>query len=161
MRVADQLVVLQFEGSDLRVTPEHPVWVVDLGWVPARDIVPGDKLLNPDGEFVTVHGTCAETETTLVGNLSVSGSHTFYAGRAAVLVHNSCVHNGIRFKMVGEGRLRRLFGEGGHAIKRGEGYDGGNFDILVNEPSGQFIFGSKLRGGKGHEFVDGPWPIRD
>lgn len=85
----------------LFVTPEHPFWVRDFGWVAAQELhgsllerraawlltsaAPGAQPPPPSASAVEAWG-----ERTSVYNLEVEGLHTYFVGRAGVLVHNAC-----------------------------------------------------------------------
>jgi hypothetical protein len=75
--------------SDLEVTPDHPFWVDGRGWVAAKDLRCGDRLVSRDStvlEAVAVRPRPRET----VYNLEVADFHTYFAGVIAARVHNAC-----------------------------------------------------------------------
>ncbi len=45
------------EGYAHKVTPDHPLWVVDIGWVEAQHLVPGDhiEIQNQEGLWGQIH----------------------------------------------------------------------------------------------------------
>lgn len=77
-------------GGELQATREHPFWVVDRGWVPAKDLKAGDQLQREVGSRVVVSSVRIETRTADTFNLIVNGVHTYFAiaGDLPVLVHN-------------------------------------------------------------------------
>lgn len=79
-------------GDDLgtvTATDGHPFWVPDLGrWVDAGELLPGDWLGTAAGTLVQVTGIDHDHREQTVYNLTVADIHTYYAGAAAVLVHN-------------------------------------------------------------------------
>lgn len=85
----------------LRVTPEHPFWVRDFGWTAAHEL--NGVLLEaraPEAlasESVSTSSLAALAsaveswgERTTVYNFEVEGLHSYFVGRAHVLVHNAC-----------------------------------------------------------------------
>lgn len=44
-RIVDQLYVLEVGSQTLTLTGEHPVYIVDKGWVKTEDLVEGDEVL--------------------------------------------------------------------------------------------------------------------
>ena len=73
-------------------TAEHPFWVDGRGWVPVRDLAPGDKLVDADGVRVELVSVTATGQTATVYNIHVEGLHTYHvrAGDDWIRVHNSC-----------------------------------------------------------------------
>ena len=76
--------------STLGVTPEHPFWVVEKGWVQAGDLLPGDELFTSRGGWLRVTGSTWRPETATVYNFEVADFHTYFAGEAQAWVHNTC-----------------------------------------------------------------------
>ncbi|MDI1479394.1 polymorphic toxin-type HINT domain-containing protein [Polyangium sp. y55x31] len=73
-------------GEELRVTAEHPIFVVGRGYVPARTLEIGEVLLGENGAPVTLEARTDFVHRTTVYDLSVDGLHNYFAG--GVLVHN-------------------------------------------------------------------------
>jgi hypothetical protein len=90
-RQSDTLIRLTIDGHDTLVTPEHPYWVINTGWVHAKNLKPGDQLLTPTGTTVPIQATAVETldTPTTVHNLQIHHYHTYHAGHTPVLVHNA------------------------------------------------------------------------
>ncbi|MGW5352370.1 polymorphic toxin-type HINT domain-containing protein [Streptomyces sp. NPDC004031] len=84
--------------STLHTTAEHPFWdETTHAWVPAADLVPGQKLSTASNETVTVTAVrVLPGPARDMYNLTVGDAHTYYvlAGQTPVLVHNSngCVN---------------------------------------------------------------------
>jgi hypothetical protein len=98
--------------SRLYVTPEHPFWVNDVGWVPACELKSGQKLEicdpNGDSDAYRPEGLqCADVvmsggrwqatvvsaerwryDAGVVFNIEVEEFHTYFAGYHGVWVHN-------------------------------------------------------------------------
>jgi len=85
------LVRVRISGEVLTATDRHPFWVESQGaYRKAADLRPGDVLREPDGERAAVESVrVLEPEPERVHNLTVAGLHTYYAGKAPVLVHNA------------------------------------------------------------------------
>lgn len=73
----------------IAVTAEHPFWVPRRGWVAAAELENDDVVTTPSGTAVVV-SLAQRTEIVPVHNLEVEGVHTYFVGRAHVLVHNDC-----------------------------------------------------------------------
>jgi hypothetical protein len=73
-------------------TEEHPFYVEGRGWTPVRDLQPGDRLVNPKGEPVSVLGVRETGRTQTVYNFNVEELHSYHVGveDAWLLVHNEC-----------------------------------------------------------------------
>jgi hypothetical protein len=98
--------------SRVYVTAEHPFWVDDVGWVPACELKPGQKLeicdpngnsdaYRPEGlqcaDVVMSGGRWQATvvsaerwryDAGMVFNIEVEEFHTYFVGRHGVWVHN-------------------------------------------------------------------------
>ncbi|WP_020669820.1 polymorphic toxin-type HINT domain-containing protein [Amycolatopsis nigrescens] len=85
---AEQLLAISAGGVDLRVTPQHPFWVVNRGWIYAGNLKVGDKLQSLDGTRPTVTGIVSQALATTVYNFEVEGDHNYYITKAQLLVHN-------------------------------------------------------------------------
>ncbi|MEQ8822201.1 MAG: RHS repeat-associated core domain-containing protein [Sumerlaeia bacterium] len=72
----------------LSITDDHPVWIVDRGWIEAPWIHIGDRLLSQDGTLIEVGSVALRDEPAHVFNLTVDGIPMYFAGDGLVLVHN-------------------------------------------------------------------------
>jgi RHS repeat-associated protein len=92
-RKVAQIIQLEIRrGSEreiLGVTPEHPFWVMDEGWLEAAKLRAGDKLRGADGMPIEVIATQIILGQTTTYNINVNGTHNYYAGRLGVLTHNT------------------------------------------------------------------------
>ena len=120
------------DGSQLEVTADHPIWVMegdglsdrpqlkfrdayeDSGlslpgrWVHSQRLRVGDQLYAITGRCLTVRGIGSRADRLTVHNLSVLG-HPYYAvGPLGILVHNT------------ETAVQRLFREAEEALKAGD-----------------------------------------
>jgi hypothetical protein len=87
---ATNLVCLEVNNEQIWCTGEHPFWVCDQGWMPAKKLQRGYILVTADGAPVPVTRVGLEPANgpTKVYNLSVAGTHTFFVGKSRILVHN-------------------------------------------------------------------------
>lgn len=89
----EEWVHITVNGEKITCTPEHPFYVPQKGWTSAIDLRAGDILVMLNGEYVVVeqvqHELLESPETTY--NFEVADFHTYYVGKSAVLVHNTCV----------------------------------------------------------------------
>jgi hypothetical protein len=85
------LVRVRVSGQILTATDNHPFWVESRGaWVDAAELRRGDVLREPGGERAAVESVrILAPRRERVHNLTVAGLHTYYAGKAPVLVHNA------------------------------------------------------------------------
>jgi hypothetical protein len=74
------------------VTANHPFYVEARGWVSAEMLEAGDRLASTSGDTLAgeVAALALSTQTKDVYNFEVEGLHTYFVGRAHVLVHNQC-----------------------------------------------------------------------
>ncbi len=132
LRLADESGV----ESSLSVTPGHPFWVKDLGWVGAGNLASGIEVANSSGGWLRVTGATWHQRKTTVFNFEVQDFHTYFVGKAAAWVHNSCGEGCVAIvKWDGEFATKQLLGTsktpGGKQI---------NFhaaDRMVNPPKGR------------------------
>jgi len=85
------LVRVKVGGEVLTATDRHPVWVAGRrAWVDAEDLLRGERLSGPDGSLAPIESVrVLPSEPERVYNLTVAGTHTFYAGARPILVHNA------------------------------------------------------------------------
>jgi hypothetical protein len=77
-------------GDDiLRVTPNHPLYIHNRGWVPASEVNIGDQMLTAGGDLVPVTDKFDNGDIESVYNLHVAGARTYFVGTPGVLVHNT------------------------------------------------------------------------
>src|SRR5690606_34508747 len=80
----------QLGSSDfIETTTEHPFWVPERGWVHAQDLEVGDELVDSTGSSWQVDIVDPTGRFDTVYNFEVEGLHTYFAGDARVLVHNT------------------------------------------------------------------------
>jgi len=80
----------------MEITPDHPVYVEDEGWLLAENVEEGGRLRRADGGMATVLSIEREQldEPESIYNFTVRGLHTYFVLDAEVLVHNtSCSIN--------------------------------------------------------------------
>jgi hypothetical protein len=79
-------------GCTLRVTPNHPLYVKDRGWIAAEKLQPGDQLRTDQCEWAAVEAVRLSDEVEPVFNVQVRGGHTYFVllpgSDVAVLAHN-------------------------------------------------------------------------
>ena len=86
---------IRFENSkgdneSIGVTLEHPFWVVEKGWVEAKDLLVGDVISTRDNEFVSVSSIASRSKSETTYNFEVGDFHTYYVGEFGLWVHNNC-----------------------------------------------------------------------
>lgn len=128
-------MTVRIAGQAIKMTPEHPIFVVGIGWVTADNLATGDELLGHDGRSMIVDGVEPPGPPTIVYNLQVSEFHTFFVGCIAwgfsVWVHNESLCDLLtelknaatsnarkaRLRKEIEGRLTNLSDEDAKALK--------------------------------------------
>lgn len=73
----------------IETTSEHLFWVVDSGWVEAKNLQPGHLLMDVDGNYIPVNDVCLEDTPTTVYNFEVADAHDYFVSEEHVLVHNA------------------------------------------------------------------------
>jgi len=84
------------DGDVISTTGEHPFWVVDKGWVEAKDLVVGDLLQTGDGRIVDVDKVEKREGKFPVYNFKVEGIPTYFVSDLGILVHNANYSNKVR-----------------------------------------------------------------
>ncbi len=90
-----ELIYVQVGSEEIVTTPEHPFYSPEKGWIAACKLHAGDFLVLQIGKYVTVEKIqhkILEAPIT-VYNFEVADFHTYYVGKSAVLVHNTCGGN--------------------------------------------------------------------
>ena len=73
----------------LHTTTEHPFLTVELGWVNAQDLKPGEHVRRLDGTVGVVVGTQVVAGVAVRYNLTVANEHTYAVGTGLWVVHNT------------------------------------------------------------------------
>ncbi|MBU4187202.1 MAG: hypothetical protein KJ817_03290 [Actinobacteria bacterium] len=77
------------DGGVLNATDHHRFWVANRqAWVDAIDLKAGDQVVDRDGDQVVVAGVGISEQDLTAYNLTVAGLHTYFVGKANILVHN-------------------------------------------------------------------------
>ena len=87
-----ELIYVYVGNEEIVTTPEHPFYSPIKGWIAACKLRAGDILVLQNGKYVTVEkvqNEILEVPIT-VYNFEVADFHTYYVGKSAVLVHNTC-----------------------------------------------------------------------
>ncbi|MEZ6141260.1 MAG: polymorphic toxin-type HINT domain-containing protein [Zavarzinella sp.] len=79
IRVAP-ILNLHLGGRIIRTTAEHPFYVQDQGWVPAKFLQPGDLLQTEDQQYLPVEGVADSCEVETGYNFRISDYHTYFVG---------------------------------------------------------------------------------
>ncbi len=96
--VDETLAIELVHGSESDViepTGEHPLFVDARGWLPARELATGDRVLLASGDWGTIGAITTVLGTRRVVDLVVPGPESFFVGAAGVWVHNGgCTRRG-------------------------------------------------------------------
>ncbi|WP_370945085.1 polymorphic toxin-type HINT domain-containing protein [Amycolatopsis sp. cg5] len=93
---ADEILTIRTGGVELKVTPQHPFWVVGRGWVEAGHVRVGDRFQSLNGAQPAVETITTQAVGTTVYNFEVEGDHNYYITDAQLLVHNCDVRSLIK-----------------------------------------------------------------
>lgn len=77
-------------NEKIEVTAMHPFYVVDKGWVRAKDLLENDKLLGKDNSIIAIQDIeyVEYNEEIPVFNLTIQNMHYFLVSQYEILVHN-------------------------------------------------------------------------
>lgn len=100
VREADTVLDIRVQSETITATPEHPFWVVGVGWTVAGELRHGSKLLTKQGTVVTVESVRTRRGKFKVYNFEVATTHNYYVSSLGILVHNQC---GPFLKRMGKG----------------------------------------------------------
>ncbi len=89
-RTAEKILTLQVGDELIEVTPEHPFFVSNIGWVKAKDLKIGDMLSTAEGETIAVSRIESRIGAVQVYNFEVDKAHNYFVSNTEVLVHNPC-----------------------------------------------------------------------
>ncbi len=87
-RLADDILVLRLDDSQIETTAEHPFWVPERGWVQAGELTTTDQLLSKDGDQIAITGIEQRSAPQLVYNFEVAEAHNYFVDEKQVLAHN-------------------------------------------------------------------------
>jgi acyl carrier protein len=86
----------------INVTAEHPFYVIDKGWIKAKDLQVGNNLKSSDSKLVIeISYVKALSETVTVYNIEVDGNHNYFITGSTILVHNKNIKE-LKEKQVSE-----------------------------------------------------------
>ncbi len=87
----DQVIeYVTIDGEVVEVTPEHPFFTAEKGWVAAGDLWLGAHVAQAEGDYGTVEDVAFVYQLQAMYNLTVAGAHTYFVGVQQWLVHNAC-----------------------------------------------------------------------
>ncbi|WP_249262337.1 Hint domain-containing protein, partial [Leptospira alexanderi] len=81
-------------GTQVETTDEHPFYIENKGWVPAKDLRSGDRSVLSNEKTLEIESITISERTTTVYNFEVEDAHSYYVGKDGILVHNDCVVTG-------------------------------------------------------------------
>ena len=93
--IAQEVLALRFEtGTQLKVTPTHPLYVEGSGWTPAGRLNAG-QLLRTDNGSLEIESVVRAKPNQRVYNIEVGLEHTYRVSRDAIWAHNNCGIDGL------------------------------------------------------------------
>lgn len=89
------LYTVSTPAGDIRVTGDHPFYVVGVGEVLAMNLSAADKLMNYLGEEIGIKSVSVElTDEVTVHEIAIEDNHNYFVGEDSVLVFNEpCMKN--------------------------------------------------------------------
>lgn len=89
------LYTVSTPAGDIRVTGDHPFYVVGVGEVLAMNLSAADKLMNYLGEEIGIKSVSVElTDEVTVYEIAIEDNHNYFVGEDSVLVFNEpCMKN--------------------------------------------------------------------
>ena len=87
-QMISHVVILGNNDEILQVTPNHPFWSKQHGWVPASVLKFGYTLKRANFADALVGKTKNDMERVTVYNIEVQECHTYFVGKAGIWVHN-------------------------------------------------------------------------
>src|SRR5262249_51828338 len=103
-RQTDTILAISLGSEIIEVTPDHPFWVVDRGWVASNLLQAGDNLLTASGAELPITSIETKHGSFTVYNLDVDNLHNYFVSREQILVHN-CGNSRIRIRRYQSGNL--------------------------------------------------------
>lgn len=138
-RIAASLLLITISGDSIAVTPEHPFYIENRGWVDAGALKPGDRLFKTGGTSTAVLSVKSETKETEVFNFEVEGAHDYFVSSEGVLVHNGKCKSKREIRM---GKTPGKWSKTGRGVlerwtKKGKAkYNGGKWYVNVRKTNG-------------------------
>jgi hypothetical protein len=90
-----KVIQIHVGGQVINSTVAHPFWVQGKGWLPARELIAGDRLVGHDGQWSLVKKVVDADEWATVYNVRVDDFHTYFVGcdewGFSVWAHNTSV----------------------------------------------------------------------
>lgn len=89
-RDVDETYQISVGNEVISTTDEHPFWIVNKGWVEAKDLKTGDILTTRDGKELPIEKIEVKQEHTTVYNFRVKDFHTYFVSNLKIWTHNAC-----------------------------------------------------------------------
>ncbi|EMN90601.1 toxin HINT domain protein [Leptospira weilii str. UI 13098] len=86
--------IVYSNGTQVETTDEHPFYIENKGWVPAKDLRSGDRSVLSNEKTLEIESIRISERTTTVYNFEVEDAHSYYVSEVGILVHNDCVLTG-------------------------------------------------------------------
>ena len=90
-RETKTLIDIYVGDKIISTTEEHPFWVMEEGWVKAKDLKVGVFLQTSTKKVVPISRIERQEEKVAVYNFEVENFHTYFVSDLEILVHNNCV----------------------------------------------------------------------
>lgn len=87
-REAPQIITINTDKGEVKVTEAHPFHVDKKGWIPSEFLEEGDSITSLTGKVTVITSLEKHEEQTYVHNFEVQGNHNYFVSEAEMLVHN-------------------------------------------------------------------------
>ncbi|WP_028596379.1 polymorphic toxin-type HINT domain-containing protein [Paenibacillus assamensis] len=88
LRIAEETYHVTVKDTTFVTTEEHPFWVPGVGWVEARHLKVGDKLVDNEGNEHAIEQIEVKKEQTKVYNFRVNSYHNYFVTDLKIWTHN-------------------------------------------------------------------------
>jgi RHS repeat-associated protein len=92
------LATAEGQAASITTTSEHPFYVMGKGFLPAKQVEGGDRIVHIDPD---TPATVVETDSTPLAlvayNIEVAEFHTYFVGNSRAWVHNACGADDLKY----------------------------------------------------------------
>ncbi|MEZ6141284.1 MAG: polymorphic toxin-type HINT domain-containing protein [Zavarzinella sp.] len=74
------ILSIHVHGQVINTTGEHPFYVENKGWIDAQDLIPGDRFLSHEDQWISIEEIFDTDEWETVYNLRIADHHTYFVG---------------------------------------------------------------------------------
>jgi RHS repeat-associated protein len=90
-RESASFYILRIGEDTIKVTAEHPVFVLNKGWIHVKNLTKGDVLRTDNSSGIEIEEISKVNKKILVYNIEVDGNHNYFVTQDHILVHNKYI----------------------------------------------------------------------